>query len=284
MLVLPKVSEPDQKCWDAFFQHLKSKSVDLVVIGGLSSLQYFEESDQKKFLLKIEQHLRAVEDTTPVHLEIGDANSEVFLKNLAEHVFPHVNSIGVGERTILALYKAVLEPGFDLSADSGIAVAGGVAIINDILYGVLSKFGESRSPYRLSRMFFHSYAFHVTAIRKSKWETIEASMAAASLHVSKGACNVKTSLDLVNKRLAMPSYFTLSKSESEIVAALDVNFPVTKWAKKDVQFYITPVLVCDDPTLVRDHGVSASAMALISTQFVEEKFTNEESDVNSDDL
>ena len=258
---------PNVLCWEDFFTSAKTSTYDLVVIGGLHSLQYLPEKEYVRYLSILADYLKSLDASRPVHLELGNVDSVDFLQHMADVVFPLVHSIGIGENSVLVLNKAVVENDSNVKLDAGIAIAGGVAIINDILHGVISKVTEGAPQSRLSRMFFHSSSFLVTAVKESHWSNNEAALASASLAVSKSAFNVKSSLDLVDKRLAMPVYFTLSKADSSFVAGLNMNKPVVTWSYKDTKFYIAPVIICDVPDRTKDHGLTASAVALVRSKF-----------------
>ena len=270
---MPKQSSFNTQCIRSFFK--ETKDSDLVIIGGLHRLHNLNE-ESKSSIDQIALYLKSKSKKVLIHLELGPIRDSSLAEYLAVHLFPLCDSLGIGEDNFLVLNHAMGGPHLEVKVGSSLAVAGGVGIVNDVILHIFSTFGYNQQHNRfsrLSRVFFNSYAFQVTAlIGSKKWSNVLTSVVKASQKVSQVAC--PSSFDPSTEgRLAMPTYFTLSRSDSSSVASVDVYNPVSRWRRKDVDFHIVPVLLCNIPKRSSDIGISASAEAL---KFIRLKIAREE--------
>ena len=260
MLVFPKQSSAfNLQCVTNFFQ--ESENSDLIVIGGLHRLQSLQQSS-KTIINEIARNLKSKRKHVTIHLELGSIQDLELAEYLADSLFHLCDSIGIGEDNFLVVNHASRGPHLEVKVGASIAVAGGVGIVNDILLHIFATYGQARigASSRLSRIFFNSYAFHVTALFTNKWSNVLTSVSKASQKVAAIAC--PSNFEPTEGRLAMPTYFTLSRSDSSVVANVDVYNPITQWRRKDIDFHVVPVLLCNQPMRSTDVGIAASAEAL----------------------
>ena len=153
------------------------------------------------------------------------------------------------------------------------------------LYYVLQHGGP-----RLSRVHFHSYAYHIVAVREGPgrraWPRAGASVAAGAVAATLQACNAtarggESALHGNDLDLVAPARFWASTSAGdddelpyeERTEREFVKLDATKelagagavgtWTRGDVTFHYVPVLVCKEPTGTVGLGDAISAAGLV---------------------
>lgn len=177
---------------------------------------------------------------------------------------PIVSSIGLNEQELLFLSQAAQGPHAELAAWKGIPDVGQVA---DILLWVLERHGRSdpSSEADLTRIHFHTLAYHILATVDGYWGNQAAAVMAGARVASTQACGLR-SVDVGKVELKAPAEFHSSHSEPRERLSLDPAEPVTVWHRGNVTFFMTPVLICKQPLRTVGLGYAISAEGLMYSE------------------
>ena len=177
---------------------------------------------------------------------------------------PIVSSIGLNEQELLFLSQAGEGPHADLAAWKGIPDVGRVS---DILLWILEQQGriEPSSEADLTRIHFHTLAYHILATVDGYWENQVAAVMAGARVASSQACGVE-SIDISKVELKAQLEFHSSHTEPREKLYLDPAKPVTVWRRGNVTFHLTPVLVCKQPLRTVGLGDAISAEGLFYSE------------------
>ena len=254
---------------------------------GLHLLEGQPVEFRNQRLQAVVQAIHKIPKTIPIHLELASVGDLAFLKDIADAVMTEVDSVGLNEQELGALYVAT----GGTTADSLLAfVAPDVAVVsrameyafNYTLQKVLSsrwltlsapphlphthtqhyniqQQEEKHSSSRLmSRMHFHFLNYHVVATREStssravtrNWSHGRPSVAAGSVVSARQACdNDDIQLDKVELRMKTEEFEFVDGSKGRVkVVVSPGDSVITEWEKNRVHYYLAPVLVCKKPT------------------------------------
>jgi len=177
---------------------------------------------------------------------------------------PIVSSIGLNEQELLFLSQAGGGPHADLAAWRGVPDVGRVS---DILLWVLERHGRSEpsSESDLTRIHFHTLAYHVLATVDGYWGNQAAAVMAGARVASSQACGLR-SVDAGKVSLRAPLEFHSSHGEPREKLTLDPEKPVTVWRRGNVTFHLTVVLVCKEPLRTVGLGDAISAEGLVYSE------------------
>lgn len=177
---------------------------------------------------------------------------------------PLVSSIGLNEQELLFLSQAGQGPHADLAAWKGVPDVGRVS---DILLWILEQHGRSdpSSEAELTRIHFHTLAYHILASVDGYWENQEAAVMAGARVASSQACGLE-SVDVTKVELRALMEFHSSYTEPREKLSLNPAEPVTVWHRGNVTFRLTPVLVCVAPLRTVGLGDAISAEGLVYSQ------------------
>lgn len=178
---------------------------------------------------------------------------------------PIVNSIGLNEQELLFLTQSGDGPHADLTSWDGIPDVGRVS---DILLWVLERHGRAdpESEADLTRVHFHTLAYHILATVDGHWANQVSAVAAGARVASTQACALQT-VDVSKVILKAPLHFYSSFSEPRERLTMDPSSPVTVWHRGNVSFHLTPVLVCKQPLRTVGLGDAISAEGLLFSEF-----------------
>uniref|UniRef100_A0A8D0D3R7 ADP-dependent glucokinase n=1 Tax=Sander lucioperca TaxID=283035 RepID=A0A8D0D3R7_SANLU len=222
--------------------------------GEMSSLETFVAS-----LDEFEPDLVVL---SGLHMMEGQGR-ELWEERLKE-VMPIVSSIGLNEQELLFLSQAGEGPHADLAAWKGIPDVGQVS---DILLWILEQHGRSEpsSEADLTRIHFHTLAYHILATVDGYWGNQAAAVMAGARVASSQACGLQ-SVDVSKVELKAPLQFHSSHAEPREKLSLNPAQPVTVWRRGNVTFHMTAVLVCKQPLRTVGLGDAISAEGLVYSE------------------
>eukprot|EP01097_Dermamoeba_algensis_P008351 TRINITY_DN5539_c0_g1_i2.p1 TRINITY_DN5539_c0_g1~~TRINITY_DN5539_c0_g1_i2.p1 ORF type:complete len:498 (-),score=120.56 TRINITY_DN5539_c0_g1_i2:150-1487(-) len=248
----------------------------LVVLAGLHLLESNSEEFQiqrlKQIVLSIKEP-RALSSDPPLHLELASVGDLEYLKKLAHTTLPFVDSVGLNEQELFALYQTLegtahkkeefVSPTVETVADAVVHVFNQVTTIS------MDGIGQRG----MNRMHFHSLHFHLIAQRKKnlfpkafKWseERARVSVAAASLASGMKACDFpnlqsgKANLEFSKVHLLFPERFVVWGKELVLGDSSVISFET-----EQLIFFLSPVLVCHSPTKTVGLGDTISSTGLV---------------------
>ena len=117
----------------------------------------------------------------------------------------------------------------------------------------------------LSRIHFHTLAYHILATVDGHWANQLAAVAAGARVAATQACATET-IDTRRVSLKAPHEFMTSRLEAGSKVVLNPNKPVVEWHREGVSFHFTPVLVCKDPVRTVGLGDAISAEGLFYSE------------------
>lgn len=181
-----------------------------------------------------------------------------------QQVLPIVSSVGLNEQELLFLSQAGGGPHAALPAWKGVPDVGRVG---DILLWILERHGRTdpSSESDLTRIHFHTLAYHVLATVDGYWGNQAAAVMAGARVASSQACGLRA-VDVGKVELKAPLEFLTSHSEPREQLALNPEEPVAVWHRGNVTFHLTPVLVCKKPLRTVGLGDAISAEGLVYSE------------------
>lgn len=174
-----------------------------------------------------------------------------------------MTSLGLNEQELLFLSQSASGPHSSLSSWNGVPDVG---VVSDILFWILKEHGKSESRASdLSRIHFHTLAYHILATVDGHWANQLAAVAAGARVAATQACATET-IDTRRVSLKAPHEFMTSRLEAGSRVVLNPNEPVVEWHREGVSFHFTPVLVCKDPVRTVGLGDAISAEGLFYSE------------------
>ncbi|XP_060274901.1 ADP-dependent glucokinase isoform X3 [Ovis aries] len=249
---------------EVFVSSLEEFQPDLVVLSGLHMMEGQSKEFQRKRLLEVVTSISDIPTGVPVHLELASmTNKELMSSIVHQQVFPAVTSLGLNEQELLFLSQSASGPHSSLSSWNGVPDVG---VVSDILFWILKEHGKSESRASdLSRIHFHTLAYHILATVDGHWANQLAAVAAGARVAGTQACATET-IDTRRVSLKAPHEFTTSRLEAGSRVVLNPNEPVVEWHREGVSFHFTPVLVCKDPVRTVGLGDAISAEGLFYSE------------------
>ncbi|XP_026166641.1 ADP-dependent glucokinase isoform X2 [Mastacembelus armatus] len=258
------VSNGEMSSLETFVASLEEFQPDLVVLSGLHMM---EGQGRELWEERLKEAVSAIADIRkdiPIHLELASMTDKDFMNSIMQEVMPIVSSIGLNEQELLFLSQAGNGPHADLAAWKGIPDVGPVS---DILLWILEQHGRSdpSSEADLTRIHFHTLAYHILATVDGYWGNQAAAVMAGARVASSQACGLQ-SIDVSKVELKASLEFHSSHTEPREKLSLNPTEPVTVWRRGNVTFYFTPVLVCKQPLRTVGLGDAISAEGLIYSE------------------
>lgn len=174
-----------------------------------------------------------------------------------------MTSVGLNEQELLFLSQSASGPHSSLSAWHGLPDVG---MVSDILFWILKEYGWSKSRASdLTRIHFHTLAYHILATVDGHWANQRAAVAAGARVAGTQACATET-IDTSRVSLRAPREFVTFHSEAGSKVIFNPNEPVVEWHREGITFHFTPVLVCEDPVRTVGLGDAISAEGLFYSQ------------------
>ncbi|XP_001365190.2 ADP-dependent glucokinase isoform X2 [Monodelphis domestica] len=248
---------------EVFVSSLEEFQPDLVVLSGLHMMEGQTKEIQKKRLQEAVISISDIPTDVPIHLELASMTDRELMSSIMHQVFPLVNSLGLNEQELLFLSQSASGPHSSLPAWSGVPDVG---VVSDILFWILKERGRSKERASdLTRIHFHTLAYHILATVDGHWGNQLASVAAGARVAGTQACATET-IDSGRVSLKAPLEFVTSHSEAGSRIAVNPDEPVAQWRREGVSFHFTPVLVCKDPIRTVGLGDAISAEGLFYSE------------------
>lgn len=233
---------------------------DLVVLSGAHLLGGQKTAVWKQRLNVIDNLLDTF-SFIPVHWELGTIGNLDFFQELAHNLFPRINSLGLNEQELLSVAKSANAP-FDFQS---VPQKPGIEWVSDLLHWLMLTYGlPSGMESSLTRIHLHSLSFHLIAtVNGGPWfDNMKAVMAGARM-AGLQACKTDkfSSSDF---KLLHPREFYVSRTDgflSKNIMASTNGF--AQWSRDNVTYYLSPVLVCKNPTKTVGLGDAISALGLV---------------------
>ncbi|XP_051917438.1 ADP-dependent glucokinase isoform X2 [Hippocampus zosterae] len=250
---------------ETFVASLDEFQPDLVVLSGLHMM---EGQGRQLWEERLKEAVAAISDIRkdiPIHLELASMTDRDYMNSIMQEVMPIVSSIGLNEQELLFLSQAGGGPHAHLAAWKGVPDVGQVS---DILLWILEHHGRAdpSSEADLTRVHFHTLAYHVLATVDGHWANQGAAVMAGARVASSQACGTRA-VDPTKVELKVPLRFHTSDSEPRVELTLDPAAPLTAWRRGNVTFHMTPVLVCKQPLRTVGLGDAISAEGLVYSEF-----------------
>ncbi|XP_046715290.1 ADP-dependent glucokinase isoform X1 [Silurus meridionalis] len=261
------VSNGEMSSLETFLASLEEFQPGLVVLSGLHMMEGMGRELWEDRLKEFAVAISDVRNEAPIHLELASMTDRDYMSIITkEQVLPLVNSIGLNEQELLFLTQAGGGPHAELPSWNGIPDVGRVS---DILLWILEQHGRADmdSEAHLTRIHFHTLAYHVLATVDGYWANQRGAVAAGARVASTQACGVRA-VDVSKVELKAPLSFNSSFSEPKEGLVLDPSNPVTVWRRGNVSFYLSPVLICKQPLRTVGLGDAISAEGLIYSETV----------------
>ncbi|XP_072528367.1 ADP-dependent glucokinase isoform X2 [Salminus brasiliensis] len=258
------VSNGEMSTLETFVASLEEFQPGLVVLSGLHMMEGMGRELWEDRLKEAVIAISDVRNEVPIHLELASMTDRDYMSSIMKEVMPIVNSIGLNEQELLFLSQAGGGPHSDLPAWNGIPDVGRVT---DILLWILEQHGRAdpESEADLTRIHFHTLAYHILATVDGHWANQRAAVAAGARVASSQACGLQA-VDVSKVVLKVPLRFYSSFSEPRESLVLEPSSPVTVWRRRNVTFYLSPVLVCKQPLRTVGLGDAISAEGLMYSE------------------
>ncbi|KAM4618603.1 ADP-dependent glucokinase isoform 2-T2 [Polymixia lowei] len=258
------VSNGEMSSLETFVASLDEFQPDLVVLSGLHMM---EGQGRQLWEERLKEAVAAISDIrkeVPIHLELASMTDKDYMNSIMQEVMPIVSSIGLNEQELLFLAQAGEGPHADLASWKGVPDVGRVS---DILLWILEQHGRSdpSSEADLTRIHFHTLAYHILATVDGFWGNQAAAVMAGARVASTQACGLQT-IDISKVELKAPVEFHSSHGEPKVKLSLNPADPVTMWRRGNVTFHLTPVLVCKQPLRTVGLGDAISAEGLVYSE------------------
>ncbi|XP_046506160.1 ADP-dependent glucokinase isoform X2 [Equus quagga] len=248
---------------EVFVSSLEEFQPDLVVLSGLHMMEGQSKELQRKRLLEVVTSISDIPTGIPVHLELASMTNRELMSSIVHQVFPAVTSLGLNEQELLFLSQSASGPHSSLSSWNGVPDVG---MVSDILFWILKEHGRSKSRASdLTRIHFHTLAYHILATVDGHWANQLAAVAAGARMAGTQACATET-INASRVSLRAPREFMTSHSEAGSRIVVNPNKPVVEWHREGISFHFTPVLVCKDPIRTVGLGDAISAEGLFYSE------------------
>ncbi|KAG8576276.1 hypothetical protein GDO81_009817 [Engystomops pustulosus] len=245
---------------EVLLSSLEDFQPQLLVLSGLHMMEGLSQEKRASRLNEAAVALSDVPTDILIHLELASMTDGDLMRGIIYQVFPLISSLGLNEQELLFLTQSANGPHSSLSAWSGVPDVG---IVSDILFWILQGTGSEGS--RLTRVHFHTLAYHIIATIDGFWGNQVAAVAAGARVAGAQACASPT-IDPSRVMLKSPLEFSTSQMETSSTARITAKEPVAVWSKGGVTFHFTPVLVCKDPTRTVGLGDAISAEGLLFSE------------------
>ncbi|KAM3608666.1 uncharacterized protein V6R79_002635 [Siganus canaliculatus] len=259
------VSNGEMSLLETFVASLDEFQPDLVVLSGLHMMEGQGRQIWEERLKEVVVAISDIHKDIPVHLELASMTDRDYMNSIMQEQFiPIVSSIGLNEQELLFLSQAGEGPHADLAAWKGIPDVGRVS---DILLWILERHGRSEPSAEsdLTRLHFHTLAYHILATVDGYWGNQVAAVMAGARVASSQACGLR-SVDTDKVELKAPLEFHTSHFEPREKLSLNPAEPVAVWRRGNVSFHMTPVLVCKQPLRTVGLGDAISAEGLVYSE------------------
>ena len=175
-----------------------------------------------------------------------------------------VDSIGLNEQELGFASLSSGGPHPDLNA---LAIPE-IHKVTDILVWVLQTYGHSAAnPHnKLTRVHFHSLAFHIIATVPGRWQNQKSAVAAGTRVAGKQACDT-AEMEPSSYNIRIPRTFELSSHSDAGHTEFNSENPVIEYNVQGIVLTFSPVLVCRNPLKTVGLGDAISSTALMFSSY-----------------
>ncbi|XP_047246497.1 ADP-dependent glucokinase isoform X2 [Girardinichthys multiradiatus] len=263
------VSNGAMSTLETFVASLEEFQPELVVLSGFHMM---EGQGRELWGERLKEAVATIGDIPkdiPIHLELASMTDKDFMNRIMQEVLPVVSSIGLNEQELLFLSQAAEGPHAALPAWKGIPEVGRVS---DILFWILEQHGRTdpSSESDLTRIHFHTLAYHILATVDGYWGNQAAAVMAGARVASSQACGLQA-VDISKVELKAPLEFHSSHSGLGEQLSLNPEEPVTVWHRGNITFHLSPVLVCKRPLRTVGLGDAISAEGLVYSEITSQQ-------------
>ncbi|XP_053320999.1 ADP-dependent glucokinase isoform X2 [Spea bombifrons] len=232
----------------------------LLVLSGLHMMEGLSQEAKEVRLREAASSMSEVPSDVLIHLELASMTDGDLMRGIIYQVFPLISSLGLNEQELLFLSQSASGPHSNLQAWSGIPDVG---MVSDIIFWILQ--GSRNGSSALTRVHFHTLAYHILATIDGFWNNQVSAVAAGARIAGAQAC-ASDRIDPARVMLKSPLEFSTSHAEVGSTVKVSVEKPVAVWNKGDVTFHFTPVLICKEPSRTVGLGDAISAEGLLFSE------------------
>lgn len=258
------LNNPRVESVETFQQRLPSFQPELLVVSGLQMMDNFpfKQGERLARIGAIREQMVEVGADTRVHFEMASFVDSSLLVELAEHIIPHADSLGMNEQELPNLHSLLLEGKVTDVSNSNPRIAVVLDQMRDI-YKLLSVDKGGNNP--LTRIHLHTLAYQAILIKKgSAWKNNNLAAVKASLTANRHVCaNKEISVD--KSFLIMDDSFATSSKQGARRVPFDKSNPTACWEEDDlgVSICLAPMLVCKEAVQTAGGGDNISAAGLV---------------------
>ncbi|XP_078388576.1 ADP-dependent glucokinase isoform X3 [Cetorhinus maximus] len=253
---------------ETFIASLEEFEPELIVLSGLHMMDGQGKEERNKRLQEVSVLISEIPNEISVHLELASMTDTTYMNTIVEQqVLTIVNSIGLNEQELLFISQAASGPHSSQGHWDG---APDIGMVSDIIFWLLKEYGrtDSRKDSDLTRVHFHTLAYHILATVDGYWNNQISSVAAGARVAGSQACGTDT-IDPTKVVLNSPMEFVLSQTDKLLKnkkMTLSPTNPVRVWQRENISFFITPVLICVNPVRTVGLGDTISAEGLLYSE------------------
>ena len=241
---------------EQFSESLFDYKPNLVILSGAHLLDSQPSTFQTSRLRDISNLLDSISKDIPVHWELATVGDMSYFKQLSNTLFTRIDSLGLNEQE---LRSAAISANANFPS---IPSKPSVGLVSDLLVWLMNEY-TTRPHSRLSRVHFHTLTFHIIAtLNNGPWTNNKASVMAGARIAGLQACHVKN-IQSDMFELRMNSYQTSAHSD-HLPYHPDTR---VKWTRGNVNFELSPVLVCKKPLKTVGLGDAISSIGLLYSNF-----------------
>ncbi|XP_059496073.1 ADP-dependent glucokinase isoform X1 [Stegostoma tigrinum] len=264
------VSNGEMNMMETFITSLEEFEPELVVLSGLHMMEGQGKEERNKRLQEVSLLISEIPNEISVHLELASMTDKTYMNTIVDQqVLTIVNSIGLNEQELLFISQAGSGPHSLQKHWNG---APDVGMVSDIIFWLLKEYGrtDSRKDSDLTRLHFHTLAYHILATVDGYWNNQISSLVAGARVAGNQACGTDV-IDPTKVVLEFPKEFVLSQIDGLLKSkkvTLNPANPVHMWHRENISFFITPVLICVNPVRTVGLGDTISAEGLLYSERV----------------
>ncbi|KAH9380610.1 hypothetical protein HPB48_020023 [Haemaphysalis longicornis] len=254
---------PKMASIESFVPELEKFKPKLLVVSGLQMMDNFpfDKGQREQHVREVASLMRQVEPSVGLHFEMASFTDASLLLELAEHVLPYADSLGMNEQELPNLLSILRYGNISYVADSYPRVA---TVLDDMrdLYALLQK-PRKEDGRPLSRLHIHTLAFQAILVsRDSPWRHSLAAAAKAALTAHRYTCG-SHEVDTAHARVIMDDSFTTTRGSGARRIPFDNSRPVACWQEEHFELCVAPVLVCTRVRHTGGGGDNVSAAGLV---------------------
>ena len=244
---------------ESFHKAIETFHPQLIIVAGSHLLESLEVSERNIRLDVLVKALTSVPSNIAIHLEIAGVGDPTFLRQMAEKLLPLVDSIGLNEQELGALYQVTGGTTYSMSRFTSPTVPVAAGAIEHIMK--LPFVNHNTGPHQISRVHLHYLSFHLLSQPKyPRAETFHWSRNRAKQAVAAGS--LATTIQACGENGELPDESELHIKDNgtgEVFAHFYNSF---------LEFWVAPVAICNVPKRTVGLGDCISATGL-ATHFGE---------------